>query len=160
MILTEKSPQWILTWSACPGSRGVGGRRPGGCSWWCWCEETNLVHYSASHFIVGEQSSSLSPDTDNIWTPRPPTPTRLRSHQRRPAFTIYNCFYVQPSRNPRPKMLKDAQMGSRKAQQKQVETERGTRPATALLLPIFFVAKHHSASSNFPRPESFHRKVA
>ena len=63
-----------------------------------------------------------------------------------PAFTIYNCFYVQPSQNPRPKMLKDAQMGSRKAQQKQVETERGTRPATALLLPIFFVAKHHSAS--------------
>ena len=112
MILTEKSPQWILTWSACPGSRGVGGRRPGGCSWWCWCEETNLVHYSASHFIVGEQSSSLSPDTDNIWTPRPPTPTRLRSHQRRPAFTIYNCFYVQPFRNPRPKMLKDAQIGS------------------------------------------------
>ena len=63
MLMSEKSPQCILTCSACPGSRGVGGREAAAG---CWCEETNLVHYSASHFIVGEQSISLSPDTDNI----------------------------------------------------------------------------------------------
>ena len=116
MLMSEKSPQCILTCSACPGSRGVGGGAllpPAAGARKLILSiiqlHTSLSGNKASHYLPTQTISEHRGHQNTNTTPSRGGP---HSQHRDDIYGRVLLFYVQPSQNPRTKMLKDAQIRS------------------------------------------------